>query len=726
MAVADEGIQIDVIAMIDQPGMIYPERVKRQVVAEERDDYRQAADFINRGGYEVLSVQHEYGIFGGEAGCFLLTLLRAVKAPIVTTLHTVLQNPTPPQRAVTVELLQLSERIVVMSRVAIDILEAEYGLSKDRIELIPHGIPDFSKPAGSEIKEALGIKGPMILTFGLLSPDKGIQFVIEAMPEILTHLPGAVYVVLGATHPNVRANAGEVYRSSLVALSDNLAVADSVHFVDRFVSQEELVEFLVEADVYITPYLNPKQITSGTLAYALGAGKAVVSTPYLYAEELLAGGSGVLVPFRSAEAIAHAVVSLHTASGKGEAAAARRSGFGSQMQWPNIGKRYITAFDEAVRQSGASLRELAEPLSLRRPTFGLPNLSTEHLSTLTDDTGIFQHATQAVPNRAHGYCVDDNARALLLTAVLEDLGDLSPEVKALQSRYLSFVHDSLNEDNGRFRNFMSFNRCWLEPHGSDDSHGRTLWALGAIVRRSATAGHRELARDLFKRGASAVYGMWSPRSWAYAVLGSGELLHAYPNDPCARALVEQMAGRLVREYRICRSDDWRWFEDIVSYANARLSQALIVAGQWLCDREILASGLESLAWLMEHQKNGAGEFRPIGSDGFWRRGHLPAAFDQQPLEAWAAVSACIRAAEATGDHAWMIEAEDSFAWFLGRNDLALSLYDTSTGGCRDGLHADRVNENQGAESTISFLCALAELKSAHASPANANAWAASV
>jgi len=707
-------VQVDVVAMSDHPETVYPERVKRRVEASEHEEYHTAADFLNAGGYDVLSVQHEYGIFGGEDGDYLLTLLRAVKMPIVTTLHTVLRDPTPSQRTVTAELLQLSERVVVMSQLAVGILEAEYALSQDRIDLIPHGIPDFSSAVIPNIKEALGIEGSMILTFGLLSPDKGIQYVIEAMPKILEADPGAVYVVLGATHPKVIAHAGESYRNSLLELVSTLGIEDSVRFVDRFVSQEELVTYLGEADVYVTPYLNPKQITSGTLAYALGAGKAVVSTPYLYAEELLSDGRGLLVPFRNSEAIADAIISLHSSDVAREQMLLRANQFGIQMQWPQIGKRYANTFSEAIQRSADSLRSMTEPKAPADTCLVLPHLSTSHLSTLTDDTGIFQHAVRNVPNRAHGYCVDDNARALLFTTYLEDDRKLTPYLVNMQSRYLSFVHDSLNEDNGRFRNFMSYSRQWLESEGSDDSHARTLWSLGSVVHRSATMGHKNLAADLFRLGSPAVYKMNSPRAWAYAILAADEFLNTYTNDERAHDLREQMASRLLRGYRTYRTDDWRWFEPVVSYANARLSQALIVAGQWMGDQEMLAAGIESLEWLMHHQSNERGDFRPVGSDGFWKQGRPKAEFDQQPLEAWVSVSACISAAHATGDQEWISKAENAFAWFMGRNDLAVSVYDPSTGGCRDGIHADRPNENQGAESTLSFLCAHTELESAFA------------
>ncbi len=698
--------------MSDRDDYDYPECVRRQVIENEYDGYRSAADFLNKGYYDVLSVQHEYGIFGGDSGAYLLNLLREVNMPIVTTLHTVLQRPSPEQRAVTRELLQLSSRIVVMSDLAVKILTSEYGHQWNSIDHIPHGIPDFSKTDSLTAKARLGIEGLMVLTFGLLSPDKGIQYAIEAMPKVLERWPNTTYVVLGATHPNVRSHAGEAYRESLMALAEKLGVSKNVSFVDSFVSKEDLVEYLSASDIYITPYLNPQQITSGTLAYALGAGKAVISTPYLYAEELLAEGRGMLVPFRDSDSIADSIVKLQDEEPFRKEMGRNAAQFCQPMRWSEVGKRYHYALKQAISDSSARLPRVIKSQHIDLNGITLPNLTTAHLVNLCDDTGLLQHAIHTVPNRTHGYCVDDNARALLFTTYLEGDDALPSHISKLQACFLSFVHDSFNQENGRFRNFMTYNRQWLEDQGSEDSHARTLWSLASVARRSSSIGHRSFANELFQRGITAIDGMTSPRAWAYAVLASNEYLRKYPADVKTQSLYEKMANMLLREYQICRRDEWRWFEEVASYANARLCQALILAGQNLENAEMLEAGEESLTWLMEHQSDSGGYFSPIGSNGFSIRGQDRATHDQQPLEAWVSVSACISAAKATGNCKWIAEAERAFAWFVGSNSLHQSLYDPTTGGCRDGLHKDRMNENQGAESTLSFLCSLVELKSA--------------
>lgn len=711
IAQADCRLEVDVFAMVEKLGTVYPPRVKRQIVAGDLCAYAEAATALNSGRYDVLSVQHEYGIFGGEAGMHLLSLLKLVKMPIVTTLHTVLENPSSAQRLVTKELIQLSERIVVMSEAAIRILEAEYDLPRYRVDFIPHGIPDFTTVDPSSIKPSLDMKGPLILTFGLLSPDKGVQFAIGAMPKVLEFNPDAVFVVLGATHPKVKESNGESYRESLIQQAQELGVEKSIRFVDRFVQIDELVQYLVAADVYVTPSLNPKQITSGTLAYALGACKSVVSTPYLYAKELLGDGRGTLVPFRDSEALADAVIKVLSAQSSPQNKERRLPTTAHRMLWPEVGEHYL----ETIRKSGQKVELLVNPTHL--PVAGRVNLdptslALRHLSAMTDDTGLFQHADHAVPNRSHGYCVDDNARALLFMAMLEQDGPLPPRLEAMQGCYLAFVHDSFNPDVGKFRNFMGFQRDWLEPFGSDDSHARTMWALGSLANRSRKLGYRAVAIELFSRATPAIQKIQSPRSWAYAILGAEELLQASLPVPGAQALLEEMTHRLEREFDASRSENWIWFESVVTYANARLSQAMIIAGQRMNNAKILSIGLESLEWLMDHQHDEAGRFRGIGSDGHFHQHSTPALFDQQPLEAWATVSACLSASRATENPKWKVLASNAFAWLMGRNALSQSLYDPETGGCRDGIHFDRLNENQGAESTLSFLCALTELRAA--------------
>ncbi|MFZ4506095.1 MAG: glycosyltransferase family 4 protein [Fimbriimonas sp.] len=691
--------------MSDRDDYRYPASVTHEIQAEDVDAYELAAGYINRRNYDVLSIQHEFGIFGGKAGSYLMNLIRHTRVPVVTTLHTVLPDPSNDQKEVMNELLHHSARIVVMSQRAVTYLLDVHGISPAKVDLIPHGIPVIPKASSQAFRAGLGIDGPMILTFGLLSPDKGIQYAIEAMPKILAHSPKAVYIILGATHPTLKANSGEAYRESLVKLVTQLEIQESVRFIDRFVPTEELVEYLGAMDIYITPYLNPRQITSGTLAYAVGSGKAVISTPYAYAEELLADGRGMLVPFRDADAIAEAVIQIEGDHSFKEGLGLRAAEFGEKMVWPEVGRSYIDTFERARQSTESKLQRLVDG-----PLTSLPEMRLEHLLDLTDDTGIFQHATYTVPNRSEGYCVDDNARALLLTACLERSGPLPEGVFLLQSRYLSFVMDAYNPLNGRFRNFMSYRREWLEEAGSEDSHGRAMWGLGSMVHHCRDRGRRDAAKAVFKLGRPQLAASGSLRTWAYGILALDEYLHRNSLDLEMRALLDVLSSRLQAALAFHHSDDWPWFEDILTYANARLPQALIVAGIRLGNRLMINSGLESLRWLLNHQTGAKKEFSPIGSNGFFPRLGEKAMFDQQPVEAWATVSACITAAECGSGSMWMRHAESAFNWFLGENQLSEPLYDRLSGGCHDGLHPDRVNRNQGAESTLSFLCALDELR----------------
>jgi glycosyltransferase involved in cell wall biosynthesis len=714
-ALAEGSPEVDclVLAMND-PGAhyAYPPRVRFEIEESDPASYRRAADFLNVNDVAVVSVQHEYGIFGGKAGSHLLPLLRDLRMPIVTTLHTVVQDPSAPQRAAMDEITRLSERLVVMSAQGADLLHEVHGVRRDKIDLVPHGIPDA--PAIACGKRQLGVEGrDVLLTFGLLSPDKGIEYVIDALPEIVAAHPETVYVVLGATHPHVRQGQGETYRLMLQLRAQELGVDSNVIFHDRFVSQRELSDFLSAADVYVTPYLNPAQITSGTLAYAVGAGKAVVSTPYLHARELLADGRGILVPWRDPKAIATEVVGLLDDDGKRREIGARAAAHGQQMRWPAVASRYMESFARARGEHSERRRTVFRARTLAVRPAVLPEVNLDHVRQMTDGTGMLQHAIYGVPRYEDGYCTDDNARALLLMALIEDAGTSDrATVRGLAARYLAFVSHAFNHAHGRFRNFMSYSREWLEECGSEDSHGRALWALGTVVGRSPDPGKQNLAGRLFQSALPAVAGFTSPRAWAFTLLGIDEYLRAFQGDVGVQAVGGDLGRRLLELHRTTGDDAWPWFENSLAYSNAQLSQALLASGSWLGDEEMVATGLRSLRWLVDLQVSETGDFEPVGSDGFYPRGGSKARFDQQPIEAAATVAGCLAAARLTSDPAWERAARRAFAWFLGRNHLQQSICDPATGGCRDGIHADRLNQNQGAESTLAFLLALSEMRAA--------------
>jgi glycosyltransferase involved in cell wall biosynthesis len=687
----------------------YPPRVQFEISEPDLVSYRRAADFLNVNRVGVVSVQHEYGIFGGKAGSHLLTVLRDVRMPIVTTLHTLLEAPSARQRYVMDELVELSTRVVVMSADGVELLRQVHHVPRDKIDLIPHGV--LAAPGG-ERKDQVGVAGKsVILTFGLLSPDKGIEHMIDALPAILREHPAVVYIVLGATHPHVRERAGESYRFALATRAARLGVDEAVIFYDRFVTEAELMDFLGAADIYVTPYLNMEQSTSGTLAYAVGMGRAVISTPYRHARELLAEGRGILVPRADSAAIAREVCGLLADDARRLALGARAAAFGPDRRWPAVAAAYLDTFARAQAEHQPRIRARTHedpPLRLAP----LPDLSLRHLALLTDGTGILQHARYNVPSYADGYCLDDNARALLLTALAEDAGTEHRDlVHTLMARYLAFVSYAFDPATHRFRNFMAYDRSWAPPAaGSDDCHGRAVWALGTVVGRASDPGRQSLAGWLFQAAVPAVLELPSPRAWAYALLGIAEYLRAFAGDRRVQAIQAALAERLLERFRHASAPAWPWFEDRLTYCNARLSQALLVTSEWLDSGELHDVGVRSLDWLLALQLTERDELSPIGSNGFYVRGGPRARFDQQPVEVAATVSACLDARRVTGDTKWAVRARRAFDWFLGWNDIQLPLYDAATGACHDGLHPDRVNANQGAESTVSFLTALLELR----------------
>jgi glycosyltransferase involved in cell wall biosynthesis len=706
-----------VVPLDDTPGGYdYPPEVRFQIPEDDLDAYHRAADFLNFSNVDVVCLQHEYGIFGGAAGGHILALLRNLRMPVVTTLHTVLKEPNADQRRVMDQLTDLSSRVTVMSQRGQSFLREIYKVPDEKIDLIPHGIPDLPFVDPNFYKDRFGVEGKnVLLTFGLLSPSKGIEHALRALPDILKEFPETVYIVLGATHPKLMQEQGESYRFSLERITQDLGIKKNVIFYNRFVELRELVEFIGAADIYVTPYLNPAQITSGTLAYSFGCGKAVVSTPYWHAEELLADGRGVLVPFGDSGAIAREVCALLHDDQRRHAMRKRAYLLGREMIWANVAHLYMSSFQRARRDYGGLARRRPVIRTLDERRLELPWLRLEHLWRMTDSTGLFQHASYTIPNFREGYCTDDNARALVLTVLMEELGQDSPEAERASGTYAAFLDHAFEPEKNRFHNFMSFDRRWLDDVGSDDCLGRSVWALGTCLGRSKQHGLQAWAVNHFERALNAVLETTAPRCWAYSLIGIHEYLRRLSGDRLVNQARDILTGRLIDLFHANAAEDWPWFENIVSYANARLPHALILSGQWTDNKEASEIGLRSLRWLCEVQRSPKGCFRPVGCHGFFRRGETPATFDQQPIEACATVSACIAAYQATDETEWLNEARLAFEWFLGRNDLGLPLWDSRSGGCCDGLAQDRLNQNQGAESTLSVLLALVEMQLLEAS-----------
>jgi glycosyltransferase involved in cell wall biosynthesis len=694
-------------------GYNYPARIRFELSQDELASYRQAADFLNFSNIDLVCLQHEYGIFGGPAGAHILELLRRLQMPVVTTLHTVLREPNPDQSAVMEEIATLSDRLIVMSRQSAEILQEVFHVPISKIDLIPHGIPDLPFTDPAFYKDKFGTEGKeVLLTFGLLSPNKGVENVIQALPAILERHSNVVYMISGVTHPHILRREGDQYRFFLQKLAKDLGVADQVIFRNRFVSPQELVELIGAADIYITPYKHKGQVVSGTLAYALSAGKAIISTPYLHAIELLDEERGVLVPFDDPQAIARKAMELLDNGTARHAMRKRAYLYARDMVWDRVAQQYMGSFERVYNERLRKPRATFSAQNTEKALDRLPVIKLDHLLRMTDHTGIVEHAVFIVPNYPEGYSTDDNARALIVAILLEELnGFTSTSSLDLASRYLAFLWLAFDPTTRRFRNCLSYERQWQEAIGSEDSHGRALWGLGTVLGRSEDAGLRGAAGRLFELAVPAAVEFKSPRACAFALLGLQEYLESFPGDRAALNAAEALADRLLEFYGANSSDGWKWFESVLSYSNARLPQALLRAGTRSANEAMVSAGLEALDWLTMVQRcEVKGHFVPIGSHGFYSKKTEKGRFDQQPIEACAAVSACLQAYRTTGKGRWRKEAWAAFNWFLGDNDLQIALYDPATGGCRDGLHPDRANENQGAESTLSFLMALLEMR----------------
>ncbi|MBC7527089.1 MAG: glycosyltransferase family 4 protein [Chthonomonadaceae bacterium] len=705
VAAIEPGMDCPVIAVTDRPGeYAYPPEVRFELDQQDKDAYRRAAEFINTRNVDAICIQHEFGIFGGNDGEYVLEFIQHLRIPLVTTFHTILKEPSPNQRRIMDSLIKASGRLVVMSEKGKTFLKEIYKAPEDKIDIIPHGIPDMPFVDPNFYKDKFDVEGKQVLlTFGLLSPNKGIENVIRALPQIIEADPDAVYVVLGATHPNLVRESGEVYRESLVSLAKDLGVADHVRWFDQFVSLDDLKEFIGATDIYITPYLNPAQITSGTLAYSFGCGKAVISTPYWHAEELLAEERGILVPFGDAESIAREVISLLKDNRKRHTMRKKAYGLGRSMIWSEVALN----FRESFRLARVQAPENAQSKLPKRfkPAADLPPFRLDHLRRLTDTTGIIEHTRFSLPDFNEGYSTDDNARALILTTLLEGTRYASRETARFADTYAAFLNFAFKSETRRFHNCLSYAKHWEEPIGSEDSHGRSLWALGVVAGRTQQTHLRTWAAHTFDFAMTPVEHFTSPRAWAFALLGLHEYLQRYKGDLAAINLRAELVSRLQNRYQDASGEGWHWFEAILSYDNAVIPQALILSGADMKAPEITQLGISTLKWLMETQRGTMDVFRPVGSDGFYPRHGTFARYDQQPLEAGMTTLACLDAFQVTKDDVWLLEAQRAFQWYLGANDLGVEMIDTDTGGIFDGLHVDRVNRNQGSESLVCYLLA---------------------
>lgn len=681
-------LMIDVYALDDaNSGLAYGGDVTATIAQQDPASYAATAERINRSGAAAVWVQHEFGIFGGPDGEMICDFVDRIAAPLIFTFHTVLAAPSERQRRIMEHLLNRASRVMVMSDQGRQTLISAYNTRTDLIRIIPHGAPDRPFGREKEFKERLGLGDrPVMMTFGLLSPGKGLEHVIAALPRIAAAHPDLLYRIVGVTHPNLVAREGEAYRQRLQALADDLGVGEQIAWENRFLDTEELLDQLEACDIYITPYTNLQQSTSGTLSYAVALGKAIVSTPYVHARELLADHAGILVEPESPDAIAEAVVAL--LNDPLHLAATKRSAYekGRSTIWSEFAQASVDLIASAVRTPSATVN----------PTV-LPGLAA--LFDMSDSTGMFQHSIGIVPDRNHGYCIDDNARALILMNLADGIHQADRRARSIT--YASFIQHAWNPDLRRFRNFMRFDRTWCEDAGSEDSNGRGLWSLGHTVENSQDPDLRQWALGWFNETAPALCDMGSPRAVAFTMLAAAAILRSVGSHPVAEGILDRGGSLLQRLVDAARRPDWAWFEAVLGYDNPRLSQALIEAGQVRGREDWVLLGIETLDWIARRQTAAAGHFRPVGSESFGRpHGQLP--FDQQALESQAAIEAARAAFAATRNRRWMDHANAAYAWFFGRNDRGLALADLATGRCRDGITPRGLNENSGAESILAF------------------------
>ncbi|VWX46883.1 glycosyltransferase family 4 protein [Novosphingobium sp. 9U] len=680
-------VGVEVYALDDPSAPLSYDAGTQVIAGNDGETFARAARTINESGVDAVWLQHEYGIFGGDDGQAVCDFVDRLAAPLILTCHTVLADPSERQRAILCHLVTRASRIMVMSRHSRELLISKYGANPEILEVIEHGAPDRPFGRQAEFKARFGLTGRKVLmTFGLLGPGKGLERAIEALPAIVERHPEAIYRIVGATHPNLVASEGERYREGLMALAERLDVADHIEWENRFLDNDELLDQLEACDIYITPYPNLQQSTSGTLSYAVALGKAVISTRYLHACELLGDGVGNLIEPGSHEEIARAVTNL--LDNPAELAAVQRRAYnrGRETIWPRFA-------DATARLAAGAVA----PAPRRAPLTATPGLSG--VIAMCDATGMLQHSVGIVPNRQHGYCLDDNVRALMLMNVAEGL---HPTERMRWSMvYASFIQDAWNPEEKRFRNFMRFDRTWCEDIGSDDSNGRAIWALGHTAHCAPDPDMREWARNLYDCALPQLNDIGSPRAIAFQILGAAAMLRAEPGHEASLATLEHGGHFLEKLLGGERRPDWAWFEAVLGYDNPRLSQAMIEAGVALGREDWINSGLETLEWICRRQISSGGVFRPIGSESFGKP-HTYLPFDQQPLEAQAAIEAALSAHRAQDNGFWYEHAIAAWSWFFGGNDRGVQLADMTTGRCRDGVTPRGANRNCGAESILAF------------------------
>jgi len=686
-----------VIAMNDNDqNYSYPKEVKLTIRQEHQRDYLEAVKFINISGADVCVLEHEFGIYGGQNGIFILSLLHRLKIPLIVTLHTILKDPSYHQKSILKEVCKIASKVVVMSKKAIEFLIDIYNVDKDKIALIEHGVPDLQFSQEESKKEFKLENKKLLLTFGILSRNKGIETVIKALPKLVKKHPNVLYLVLGKTHPNIIRSSGEEYRNYLQHLVKSLNLEDYVLFINEFINQEELFKYLSASDIYITPYLNEAQITSGTLSYAVGVGSAVISTPYWHASELLANGRGRLFNFNDSKELSKILMELLEHPSVMKELRKNALDYGRTITWPKQGDKYVALIQEILNKEPKLLinkKISIDPLLM--PTFSL-----DHIKCMTDDTGIIQHAKFGIPNLKEGYCLDDNARALLMVLMAYNQGKNRSSL-SLAPIYLSYINYMQNSD-GTFRNFMNFNRNVVDEVGSEDSFGRTIWALGYLLGNAPNDAYYQTGKFIFFKAAPNFEKLESIRGIANTIIGISYYLENKSSDVSMIETLKHLSYKLIKHYRENSSEDWKWFEQIFTYDNGILPLALLHSAKILNNSELAEIAIESMNFLTKITLKD-GYLSIIGNEKWYRKGQEKSLYAQQPVDALAMILMFHQAYYLTKDKEYLTKLFTCFMWFMGENDIGMNLFDYETQGCCDGFDKNGVNRNQGAESSLSYL-----------------------
>ncbi len=667
----------------------YNNKVIFQITRNSKESYIRIAKELNESPeYKLICIQHEFGLFGGEYGSDLLYFLDAIEKPVIVTFHSVLPHPDEERRKIVKQIATKASAIIVMAQVAIDILNKDYGIERSKIYLIHHGTPNVKFSPPDQYKKKIGLDGrTIIFTFGLLSRGKGIEYMIRALPPLVEKYPKLLYFISGETHPNVRREEGESYRNELIDLVKKLGLQNHVKFQDRYVDVKELADpYILACDIYAFTNLEKEQITSGTLAYALSCGRPIVATPATYTKELLAQDRGIVLkktksPEEFTKALNKLLSNTETRENMSEAAYA----FGRQMIWSNVARRHLSVFNRVV--------QLREEITKK-----YPKIKLNHLKNLTDNFGCLQFCKAVVPDKRSGYTLDDNARALIIAVLYNTFQDSDLSFK-LAKKYLKFIEHTQTEDGYFHNTFMNRNKK-VEDF-SEDAFGRAIWALGYTVNTSKNKKIQGKSEDLFDKAFPNITKLKSPRAKAFAIIG---LYHHYEKYGRKRDLdlIKTFADSLVDLYESNASDEWQWFEKNLTYANAKLPEAMFLAYKSTKKEKYLEVAESTLHFLSDIVFI-EDELHPIGQNGWFNKEGKRSFFDQQPIDASSMVHAYLTAYKITNDKHYYEKAILAFNWFLGRNHLKQMLYDEVTGGCYDGLGKHALNLNQGAESTIAYL-----------------------